>query len=538
MREIVEPPEKYDVVIVGAGLSGMYQLIKLRQLGLSSRVLEMGSDVGGTWYWNRYPGARFDSESYSYGMSFSTELLQEWDWSEHFSAQPETLRYCQRIAEKFDLRRDIDFDTRLTAAHYDETSNIWQLTTLEKNMECRFLITAVGVFSEPTLPVIEGIDDFEGQAWHTARWPHQPVDFSDKRVAVIGTGATGVQVIQEVAKTAKSLTVFQRRPNYCLPLGNCQITAKEQADIKGRYDEIFARCASTAGAFLHGADPRSALSVSGEEREATFEKLYYTPGFALWLGNFRDCGTDQAANDFVSDFVRKKISERVKDPELAKKLIPVDHGFGTRRVPLESGYYEVYNQKNVQLIDVMATPFRRITATGIETTTASFEFDLIIYATGFDAVVGSFRNMDIRGRKSAKLKDYWENGPVTYLGLQPPGFPNLLTLVGPHNASTFCNIPRCIEQNVEWVSDLIAHMLAKGYVTVEATQDAAGAWMAHSEEMVSMTLIPNTDSWFMNVNQNMPEKKRTFLAYAGGAPRYKQKCDEVAAAGYTGFEFT
>lgn len=538
MREIVEPPEKYDVVIVGAGLSGMYQLIKLRQLGLSSRVLEMGSDVGGTWYWNRYPGARFDSESYSYGMSFSTELLQEWDWSEHFSGQPETLRYCQRIAEKFDLRRDIDFDTRLTAAHYDETSNIWQLTTLEKNMECRFLITAVGVFSEPTLPVIEGIDDFEGQAWHTARWPHQPVDFSDKRVAVIGTGATGVQVIQEVAKTAKSLTVFQRRPNYCLPLGNSQITAKEQADIKGRYDEIFARCASTAGAFLHGADPRSALSVSDEEREATFEKLYYTPGFALWLGNFRDCGTDQAANDFVSDFVRKKISERVKDPELAKKLIPVDHGFGTRRVPMESGYYEVYNQKNVQLIDVMATPFRRITATGIETTTASFEFDLIIYATGFDAVVGSFRNMDIRGRKSAKLKDYWENGPVTYLGLQPPGFPNLLTLVGPHNASTFCNIPRCIEQNVEWVSDLIAHMLAKGYVTVEATQDAAGAWMAHSEEMVSMTLIPNTDSWFMNVNQNLPEKKRTFLAYAGGAPRYKQKCDEVAAAGYTGFEFT
>ena len=529
--------DKYDVVIVGAGLSGMYQLIKLRELGMNIRVLEMGSDVGGTWYWNRYPGARFDSESYSYGMSFSKELLQEWEWSEHFSAQPETLRYCGFISEKFDLSRDIEFNTRVTGAHYEEARNIWQVITEDKIYECRFLITAVGVFSVPTWPEIEGINDFQGEAWHTARWPHHPVDFFGKRVAVIGTGATGVQVIPEVAKTAGTLTVFQRRPNYCLPLGNRPITEEEQADIKGRYDEIFAQCASTTGSFLHGSDPRSALSVSDEEREATFERLYNIPGFALWLGNFRDCGTDQEANDFVSEFVRRKISERVNDPELVEKLIPLDHGFGTRRVPMESGYYEVYNKDNVRLIDLMATPFQRITKAGIETTGENFDFDLIIYATGFDAIVGSFRNMDIQGRKGAKLKDYWEDGPVTYLGVQVPGFPNLLTLVGPQNASTFCNIPRCIEQNVEWVSDLMAHMMAQGYERVEAAQTAAEAWVEHSEQMVAMTLIPNTDSWFMNVNQNLPEKKRTFLAYAGGAPRYKQKCDEVSAAGYTGFDF-
>lgn len=530
--------DPYDVVIVGAGLSGMYQLIKSRELGLRTRVIEMGSDVGGTWYWNRYPGARFDSESYSYGMSFSKELLEEWDWSEHFSAQPETLRYCQRIAEKFDLKRDIDFDTRVTGARYDETQHIWQVSTSENQLNCRFLVTAVGVFSEPTLPEIDGMDDFQGDSWHTARWPHRAVDFSDKRVAVIGTGATGVQVIQEVAKTADSLTVFQRRPNYCLPLGNKPITELEQVDIKSRYQEIFERCASTTGGFLHAPDSRLALEVSDEEREVTFEKLYNTPGFALWLGNFRDCGTDQVANDMVSDFVRRKISERINDPIIASKLIPTDHGFGTRRVPMDSGYYEVYNQDNVRLVDLIETPFRCVTAKGIETTAEDFEFDIIIYATGFDAIVGSFRNMDILGRDGVNLKDYWAEGPITYLGVQAPGFPNLLTLVGPHNASTFCNIPRCIEQNVEWVSDLLAFMYKEGLETVEAASEAAASWVEHSEEMVSMTLIPTTDSWFMNVNQNLPEKKRTFLAYAGGAPRYKQKCDEVAEAGYTGFIFS
>ncbi len=537
LREINNATDVYDVMIIGAGLSGMYQLIKLRELGLRTRVLEMGSDVGGTWYWNRYPGARFDSESYSYGMSFSKELLDEWDWTEHFSAQPETLRYCQRIAEKFDLKRDIDFNTRVTGARYDEASKVWQVMTAETQVACRYLITAVGVFSEPTLPVIEGMDEFQGDAWHTARWPHTPVDFSDKRVAVIGTGATGVQVIQEVAKSAASLTVFQRRPNYCLPLGNRPISDSEQADIKSRYDEIFARCASTTGGFLHGADSRQALEVSAEEREATFERLYNTPGFALWLGNFSDCGTNQEANDLVTEFVRKKIAERIDDPAIAEKLIPTDHGFGTRRVPMESGYYEVYNQDNVRLIDLMETPLRRVTARGIETTAEAFEFDLIIYATGFDAIVGSFRNMDILGRDGINLRDYWEHGPVTYLGVQAPGFPNLFTLVGPHNASTFCNIPRCIEQNVEWVSDLLAHMQDSELETVEASPEAAAAWVEHSQQMVAMTLIPNTDSWFMNVNQNLPNKTRTFLAYAGGAPRYKQKCDEVAASGYTGFDF-
>ena len=515
----------------------MYQLIKLRELGMKVRVLEMGTDVGGTWYWNRYPGARFDSESYSYGMSFSKEMLQEWEWSEHFSPQPETLRYCQRMAEKFDLKRDIEFETKVDGAHYNESENTWRVFTEDKEFHCRFLITALGVFSVPTWPKVEGLDDFQGDAWHTARWPHDPVSFEGKRVAVIGTGATGVQVIQEVAKTAQTLTVFQRRPNYCLPLRNRPITKDEQTRIKAGYDEVFAQCASTTGGFLHGSDPRSVLEVSEEERLATFERLYNTPGFALWLGNFRDCATTREANDLVTEFVRAKIRDRIDDKELAEKLIPYDHGFGTRRVPMESGYYDVYNQQNVRLVDLKETPIERITENGIRTSSEDLEFDLIIYATGFDAILGSFRNMDFRGRDGMRLSDYWEDGPHTLLGVQAPGFPNLLTLVGPHNASTFCNIPRCIEQNVEWVSDLMAYMQQHNYQKIEATSEAADEWTAHVETMVNMTLIPETDSWFMNVNQNLPEKKRTFLAYAGGAPRYKERCDEVAAEGYRGFRF-
>lgn len=529
--------ESFDVIVIGAGLAGMYQLVKLRELGLKARVVEMASEVGGTWYWNRYPGARFDSESYSYGMSFSKELLEEWEWTEHFAPQSETLRYCQFIADKFDLRRDIEFNTRVDGAHYDEATNSWRVFSEDKSWHCRYLITALGVFSVPTWPNIDGIDDFKGDAWHTAHWPHEPVAFEGKRVAVIGTGATGVQVIQEVAKTAESLTVFQRRPNYCLPLGNRPITPEEQVEIKANYDRVFARCAQTTGAFLHDSDPRSALEVSEEERNATFERLYNTPGFALWLGNFRDCGMDEEANALVTEFVRDKIRARIDDKALAEKLIPCDHGFGTRRVPMETGYYEVYNQDSVRLVDLNETPFERMTETGIRTTAEDLEFDIVIFATGFDAILGSFRNMDFRGRDGVRLNEYWEDGPHTYLGVQAPGFPNLLTLVGPHNASTFCNIPRCIEQNVEWVSDLLGYMEEYNYEKVEASGEAADEWTAHVERMVQMTLITKTDSWFMNVNQNLPDKKRTFLAYAGGAPRYRERCDAVAADGYRGFVF-
>ena len=529
--------ESSEVVIIGAGLSGMYQLYRLRQLGFKVRAYEAGSDVGGTWYWNRYPGARFDSESWTYGFSFSDDLLREWQWSEHFSAQPETLRYCNFVADKFDLRRDITFNARVKSAAYDEAANEWEFVFEDgRRARSRFMITAIGPLSAPTMPVIPGVDDFKGEAYHTGLWPHQPVSFAGKRVAVIGTGATGVQTITEVAKTVGHLTVFQRTPNWCAPLRNSPIDAVTQAQIKASYPEIFAKCRDSFGCFIHDADPRRALEVSAEVREAFYEKLYNEPGFGIWMGNFRDVLTDKAANDTLTEFITRKIRSRVKDQTLADKLIPANHGFGTRRVPLESGYYEVYNQPNVRLVDLRETPIERITPRGIRTGDTDYEFDMIIFATGFDAITGSFDRIDIRGRSGQRLKDKWADGPHTYLGLQSAGFPNMLTLVGPHNAATFCNLPRCIEQNVDWVTDLMRHMRDKGLSRIEATAAAEATWTGHVFETASRLLATQVDSWMTGVNKNVAgRQRRTFMAYAGGAPKYREKCDEVAAHGYEGF---
>ncbi|MFP6808012.1 MAG: NAD(P)/FAD-dependent oxidoreductase [Pseudomonadales bacterium] len=526
-----------DVIIIGAGISGMYQLHLLRKLGFRVRVYEAGTGVGGTWYWNRYPGARFDSESYSYGYSFSEELLQEWSWQEHFSAQPETLRYLNYVADKFDLRKDIEFSCRIKSATYNEQSSCWKIESEDGLIaQAQFLITAVGPISTPTMPDIEGIDQFKGPSFHTGKWPHEPVDFRGKRVAVIGTGATGVQLIQEVAKTAGHLTIFQRRPNYCAPLNNSGIDETTQREIKASYPEIFKRCRESHGSFMHKADSRSIFEVSPEEREVFLEKLYSEPGFGIWLGNFRDILVDQEANDLVSDFIAKKIRERVNDPEVAEKLIPKDHGFGTRRVPMETRYYEVFNQDNVLLVDISDAPIKRITKQGIETNDVEYQFDIIIYATGFDAITGAFDKIDIRGEGGQSLIDKWANGPSTYLGLQGQGFPNMLTLVGPHNAATFCNIPRCIEQNVEWVTDLIQYMRDKGYRTIVPTIDAETTWTQHVHETAEGMLFTKVDSWFMGINKNLAHKqKRKFLLYAGGAPAYRERCDDVAANGYEGF---
>ncbi len=539
-REASPPREKavdlYDAIIIGAGIAGMYQLLRLRELGLSVRVFEAGGGVGGTWYWNRYPGARFDSESYSYGYSFDEKLLQDWDWSEHFSPQPETLRYLEFVADRFDLRKDIEFGSAVKAAKFDERENVWEIESERgRRARARFLITAIGVLSAPTWPKIEGLESFAGEVYHTARWPHEPVDFTGKRVGVIGTGATGVQVIQEVAKTAGRLTAFQRTPNYCAPLGNRKIDPETQREIKATYPQIFARCRESMGGFLHRSDPRSALAVPPGEREAFWEKLYWEPGFGIWMGNFNDILLNQEANDLISDFMRRKIRERVRDPKIAEKLCPTNHGFGTRRVPLETGYYEVYNQDNVELVDLRETPIERITEKGVRTTKAEYELDILICATGFDAITGAFDRIDIRGAGGRALREKWADGPKTYLGMQTVDFPNLLTLVGPHNAATFCNIPRCIEQNVEWVTDLVRYMRQKGYERIEPTQAAEDAWTQHVYELVAFTLLPTADSWFMGVNQNLPNKKRTFLAYMGGAPAYRARCDEVAAKGYEGF---
>ena len=390
----------FDAIIIGAGVSGLYQLYKLRELGLKVRVFETGTNVGGTWYWNRYPGARFDSESWTYGYSFSEELLQEWNWAEHFASQPETERYLNYVADKFDLRRDIQCKSRVTSAHYQEETRTWDVTLEDGRRYCtRLLITAIGVLSAPTMPRIAGVETFEGQSCHTAHWPKEPVNFAGKRVAVIGTGATAVQTIQTIAKEVGHLTVFQRTPNWCAPLHNARITEEEMRQIRARYPEIFARCHETPGCFIHSPDPRSALEVTPEEREAFFEKLYSEPGFGIWQANFRDILMDREANALISDFVARKIRQRVKDPAVAEKLIPKNHGFGTRRLPLETHYYEVYNQPNVKLVDIAETPIERITPAGIKSSDAEYEFDLIIYATGFDAITGSFRPYRYQGRR-------------------------------------------------------------------------------------------------------------------------------------------
>ncbi|MBI2802055.1 MAG: NAD(P)/FAD-dependent oxidoreductase [Gammaproteobacteria bacterium] len=526
--------ETFDAIVIGAGIAGMYQLYRLRELGLSVRVFEAGSGVGGTWYWNRYPGARFDSESYTYGYSFSKTLLEEWNWSEHFSAQPETLRYLEFVADKFDLRRDIHFNSRIASTVYQETENCWEILTEHgERARAKFLITAVGVLSAPYTPDIPGIGDFKGESWHTANWPHRAVDLSNKRVGVIGSGATAVQLITEVAKNVGQLTVFQRTANFCVPLNNRPITTAEQGDLKARYDAMFEQCRHSFGAFIHDFDPRSVFDVSKDAREAIFEKLWHEPGFGFWLGNFHDIMTDEKANATIAEFVRKKIRERVKDPVIAERLTPRDHCFGTKRVPLESGYYEAYNRPNVQLVDLHATPIERLTQKGIKTKDAEYEFDVIIFATGFDAVTGALTRIDIRGEGGQGLKDKWRDGPRTYLGLQVAGFPNLFTVVGAHNAANFCNVPRCIEQNVEWVTACIRYLREHDLNRIRATEKAEEHWRQHCEEVVSHTLFPKTASWFMGAN--IPGKKRTFLGYGGGLPRYRDKCDEVAAQGYAGF---
>jgi len=528
--------QDYDAIIIGAGMSGLYQLYRLRELGMKVRVLEAGTGVGGTWYWNRYPGARFDSESYSYSYSFSKELLEEWDWNEHFAPQPETLRYINHVADKFDLRRDIQFRSRVTAAHYQEKTRTWDVTLEDgSRFRSRFLITAIGPLSAPTMPRIEGVDTFQGKSYHTARWPHEPVSFEGKRVAVIGTGATGVQTIQEVAKTVGHLTVFQRTPNWCAPLHNSTIDAETMTKIKAGYPEMFKRCQETFACFLHTPDPRGTFEVTPEEREAFFEKLYASPGFGIWQGNFRDILTDPKANDLISDFVARKIRERVKDQAVAEKLIPKNHGFGTRRVPLETKYYEVYNQPNVQLVDIGETPIERITPKGIKTTDKEYEFDIIIYATGFDAITGSFDRIDFRGVDGLRLKDKWKAGPQTYLGVMVEGFPNMMMLMGPHTA--LGNIPRSIEYNVDWVTGLIRHARNNHLTRVEATEAGVQSWTNHVKSLGVGLLSNEVNSWMTGINTNVEGKQTRIIArYSGSAPAYRERCDRVAAEGYRELE--
>jgi len=522
----------FDAIIIGAGISGLYQLHKLRQLGLKVRVFETGTGVGGTWYWNRYPGARFDSESYSYGYSFSQELLDEWHWTEHFSPQPKTLEYLNFVADKFDLRRDIQFEARVTAAHYDDKQRTWTVTLADGSRHvCRFLVTAIGPLSAPTMPNIPGLSSFKGQSCHTGRWPKEGIDYAGKRVAVIGTGATGIQTIQEVAKTAGTLTVFQRTPNWAAPLHNGPISKEEMAEIRKTYPDIFRRCQETFSCFLHTPDPRGTFEVTPEEREARWETLYSSKGFGMWQGNFRDIMVDRKANALLSEFVARKIRERVKDPATADRLIPKNHGFGTRRVPLETKYYEVYNQPNVNLVDIKETPIERITPTGLVVGGQDYAFDVIIYATGFDAITGAFDNIDFRGRDGLKLRDKWSAGPQTYLGILVEDFPNMMMLMGPHTA--LGNIPRSIEYSVEWVTGLIDYATRHRLTKLEATAEGVQSWTDHVKSLGEGLLSNEVDSWMTGINRNLAHKQTRIVArYSGSAPAYRERCDQVAADGY------
>jgi cation diffusion facilitator CzcD-associated flavoprotein CzcO len=521
--------EQFDAIVIGAGVSGLYQLYRLRELGLSVRLFDDAGGVGGTWYWNRYPGCRFDSESETYGYSWSKELLQEWDWKEHFSGQPENEKYLNYVADKFNLRPHIQLNSRVTAAIYDEQTSRWEIQ-LESGQRARaqFLVAAVGILTARYTPPFKGIDSFKGESYHTSRWPKEKVNFTGKRVACIGTGATAVQLIPIVAKEAGHLTVFQRTANYCAPLRNGLVSPETQRQWKASYPEIHKKCRETATGFTHDFDPRKAMSVSKEERLAMYEELWAQPGFSKWLANFRDIMTNREANEDFAEFVRNKIRARVKDPVVAEKLVPKDHPFGSKRIPLETDYYEAYNRDNVLLVDLKETPIECITPKGIKTSDKEYEFDVIIYATGFDAFTGALTQIDIRGEGGQSLKDKWAEGPKTYLGLQIANFPNLFLAI----STAFGNYPVCAEMIVEWITDCIRYVREKGYARIAPTAQAEEAWVQHAAELAEGSLFAAGNSWF--VGANIPGKKRVFLLYANTVPAYRKKCAEVAAKGYEG----
>ena len=529
----------FDAVIVGAGFSGLYMLYRLRDvLGLSARVYEAGDGVGGTWYWNRYPGARCDSESFYYCYSFSRELEQEWTWSSKYPEQPEILSYLEHVADRFDLKRDITLSTRVTGATFREGDGSWEVRTDDGAVvTARYLISAVGCLSAANVPPIPGLERFEGSWYHTGAWPHDGVDFSGQRVALIGTGSTGIQATPVIAAEADHLTVFQRTPNYSVPARNFLMSDEATREIKASYPEIRRKARESFGGFPYDRSERSALADSPEEREALYERLWAEEGgFKFIYGSYNDLLINQAANDTAAEFIRGKIREIVKDPEVAETLAPKDYPYGTKRPPIDTHYFETFNRDNVRIVDLRRTPITEITATGVRTTDGDYEVDIIVFATGFDAMTGSLLRIDPEGRAGTPLATAWEGGPVTYLGLQVAGYPNLFLITGPGSPSVLTNMPLAIEQHVEWIADCIAFMREHGWTTVEATEDAQGAWVDIVRDVAEVTLFHKANSWYLGAN--IPGKKRVFMPYVGGFAPYREHCDEVVAEGYRGFSFS
>lgn len=529
------PVKQYDAIIIGAGVTGIYQLYRLRQLGLSVRAFEYGSGVGGTWYWNRYPGCCFDSESESYGYFFSEELFREWEWGEHFAKQPETEKYLNHVVDKFDLRKDIQLDSEVVAAHWDDEEKVWEieLQTGER-ARARFLIAAIGILSAPAayVPPFEGLDEYEGEWYHPAHWPKEEVSFEGRRVGIVGTGSTGVQITEQAALTAKDLYVFQRTPTYIGPLHNKKVTPEKRAEWNEKFADIVELCTNSPAGYPYLPDMRNAMDVPKEERWEFYEYLWGRPGFEKWLGNFWDITLNPEANRDFADFIRSKIRPRIKDPELAEKLLPsVDLAFGSRRIPLETTYYDVFNQDNVHLVDLRETPLQRITKKGIETSEGEIPLDIIVFATGFDSFTGGFTRIDIRGRDGKALKDKWEaEGPKTTVNLTVAGFPNFFTQV----PRAFVNFPRCSQVIVDFVTDTLAYMKEHDYNTIEPTQEKEDAWVEHMNSFSDGKLFASADSWFNG--GNIPGKNSGYLIYANSLPGYRTELEEVIAADFEGFE--
>ncbi len=526
--------QRYDVIVVGAGFAGVYALHKLRGLGQTVRVFEAGSGIGGTWFWNRYPGARCDIESMEYSYQFSAELQQEWEWTERYATQPEILNYINHVTDRFDLRGDIQLNTRVDSAHFDESTNRWAVNTSDGGeFDAKYVIMATGCLSSTNLPNFDGLDSFAGEWYHTGQWPHEPIDFSGKRVAVIGTGSSGIQCIPLIAEHVEQMTVFQRSPNFSIPAHNQPLDPDCVRERKASYPAFRAANKETAFHANFDYNEANAVDVSAEERVREYESRWASGGLPF-LASFADLIFDADANATAADFIRGKIHELVDDPATAALLTPTSV-VGCKRLCVDTNYYATFNRSNVTLVDVSDDPIKTITRVGLNTATREYAFDTLVFATGFDAMTGALAKVDIRGLAARTLQNAWKEGPKTYLGLAVAGFPNLFIVTGPGSPSVLTNMLPSIEHHVDWIADCIAYVDRKGVARIDATPEAQDAWVAHVNEVGDSSLYPTCNSWYLGAN--IPGKPRVFMPYLGFPP-YAEKCREVADSGYDGFTLT